>query len=497
MRSWLTDRYQFAAVVLIACILAYRCLVLMTSGPNLSMDEAQYWYWSTQLDFGYYSKPPMLAWLIATVTAICGDSEVGVRAASLLIYPAIALILYVFSRRLFNSKTAFYAAAIFFTMPGVAMGNILITTDAPLLLFWCLSLVLFLTVIETNKPWQWLALGVVTGLGLLSKYTMVFFAPSVLLLLLSMRTYRHHLRNPRLYLAAGLALLIFLPNVIWNVRHHYPTLHHTMEISHLDQAWLQWDELAFFLLGQFGVFGFISFAVFLVYAFQLLKNWQETPPHRLIVFALVFLSVITLQALLGSANANWAVPTYIAASILVGYYLAENSRTRWLVAAIILNLSVGSLVYHYESALGIFGIELTRDNDILRDARGWRSLAQEVQKLKANYPAATMLFDSRYEMAEMVYYIRPHPLDAVKWNPRKEIHDHFDLVTTMDGKLGSDFIYVTSSPALAEQMTQSFLLTRKLSDIELRVNKSYKKNFHVFYLHEFRGYTADSPQQAH
>lgn len=495
MRSWLTDRYQFAAIVLIVFILAYRCLVLMTSGPNLSMDEAQYWYWSTQPDFGYYSKPPVLAWLIAAVTAVFGDSEVGVRAASLLIYPSIAAIIYFFTKRHFNSKTAFYAAAIFFTMPGVAMGNILITTDAPLLLFWCLSLILFLAAIETNKPWQWLALGVVTGLGLLSKYTMVFFAPSVLLLLLSMRSYRHHLRNPWLYLSAGLAVLIFAPNIIWNIRHHYPTLHHTMEISHLDQAWLQWDELAFFLLGQFGVFGFISFAVFLGYAVQLLKNWQATLPHQLVIFALVFLGVITLQALLGSANANWAVPTYISASILVGHYLAKNSQSRLLAAAILLNLLLGSLVYHYESALGLFGMELTRDNDILRDARGWRSLAQEVQKLKADYPSATMLFDSRYEMAEMVYYIRPHPLGAVKWNPRNEIHDHFDLVTTMQDKVGRDFIYVTSASGLTEQMTQAFLTTHKLSAIELVVNKTYKKNFHVFYLHDFRGYTSNSPRQ--
>jgi len=492
MRSLFTDRYRLAAIVLVALVLGYRWLVLTTSGINLSMDEAQYWYWSQHLDFGYFSKPPLMAWMIAAITSIFGDGVVGVRTTALLAYPVVTAIIYNLANRLFDSKTAFYAAAIFFTMPGVAMGNILMTTDAPLLLFWSLSLMLFLAVIDSNKPWQWVALGITAGLGLLSKYTMVFFAPSALLLLLVMKQYRYHLRKPWLYLSAGIALLVFLPNVIWNLQHHNPTLHHTLEISHLEQAGLQWDELAFFLLGQFGIFGFVSFNVLIVYTLQLLKHWQDTPNHHLVIFAWIFLGGISLQALLGSANANWAVPTYIAAAILVGFYLAKNGKIRLFATAVVLNLILGSVVYHYEALLRISGVELTRDNDFLRDTRGWPGLGDEVQKIKADYPAALMLFDSRYEMAEMIYYIKPHPLDAVKWNPDGATRDHFDLVTTMQDKPGRDFLYVTRVASLPEAMAKSFRVTRKLRDIQLVFSKVYKKNYHVFYLQDFQGYAPNS-----
>ena len=61
-------------------ITAYRAWVVATNGLNLYVDEAQYWYWAQHLAWGYYSKPPVIAAIIAGTTSVCGDGELCVRS---------------------------------------------------------------------------------------------------------------------------------------------------------------------------------------------------------------------------------------------------------------------------------------------------------------------------------------------------------------------------------------------------------------------------------
>jgi hypothetical protein len=69
-----------AFVVAVAMI---RVAVLIATPLNLGPDEAQYWSWSLTPSFGYFSKPPMIAWIIGASTAVCGDGEACIRLAPL------------------------------------------------------------------------------------------------------------------------------------------------------------------------------------------------------------------------------------------------------------------------------------------------------------------------------------------------------------------------------------------------------------------------------
>ncbi|MBI3561372.1 MAG: glycosyltransferase family 39 protein [Gammaproteobacteria bacterium] len=490
IRTWLSDRYLLASGGVILLLSLYRLLVLVTGQYNLGIDEAYYWYWAQHLDFGYYSKPPMLAWLIAATTAVCGDGEVCVRTGSLLLYPVISLIIYYITRRLFNPKAAFFAATLFFSMPGVALGNILITTDGVLLFFWALSLGMFFIAITANRPWQWLTVGVTAGLGLLSKYTMIIFAPSALLFLALDKSQRRHLRNPWLYVAALIALLVFMPNIIWNLHHHNPTLHHTLEISHLDHAWLQLDELAVFILGQLGVFGIVSFMLLIAACVWYYRQPDQATVRPLSVFVLVYLGIIALQALLAGANANWAVPAYIMASMLVGNYLAQHHRHKIFALAVGFNVLLVLPLYHFDAVLNLFGVELTRDNDAYYVIRGWRQLTTQLQPILKAYPQTTLLFDSRHEMAEVIYYLQPHPFTAVKWNPKSEQHDQFDLATTLTDKQGRDFIYITSGDTPSADMLKAFTRVEPLQSVTLEFTPRYHRRLRLFLLHGFLGYAS-------
>ncbi|WP_244505580.1 hypothetical protein [Methyloceanibacter stevinii] len=83
----LSDRgYALLTVLCLGILLAFRLLALYASKIDFVMDEAQYWTWSRDLDFGYFSKPPLIAWVIRTMGETCGLSEACTRAASPILY---------------------------------------------------------------------------------------------------------------------------------------------------------------------------------------------------------------------------------------------------------------------------------------------------------------------------------------------------------------------------------------------------------------------------
>ena len=100
------------------------------------LDEAQYWTWSRELAFGYFSKPPMIAWLIRVSTDDLrrrrGLHPLGLSG------PSHALLLRLVPDRApaLSRRVGFWSAIVFATLPGVSYSSLLITTDVPLVLFW-------------------------------------------------------------------------------------------------------------------------------------------------------------------------------------------------------------------------------------------------------------------------------------------------------------------------------------------------------------------------
>ena len=83
---WRDQDYWPWLLVILGALLVIRLLALYFAKTDLFFDEAQYWSWSRDLAFGYFSKPPLIAWLIRLATEICGDAEWCVRAPSPILY---------------------------------------------------------------------------------------------------------------------------------------------------------------------------------------------------------------------------------------------------------------------------------------------------------------------------------------------------------------------------------------------------------------------------
>ena len=102
-----------AAFLLTAALTMARLVALFRTPLELYPDEAQYWLWSRTLAFGYFSKPPLIAWAIAGTTALGGDSEPWVRLPAVLFQAGAVLLVYALAKRLYNSRAGLAAAALY------------------------------------------------------------------------------------------------------------------------------------------------------------------------------------------------------------------------------------------------------------------------------------------------------------------------------------------------------------------------------------------------
>ena len=521
--DWAEKYGLWALLGVLALVTAYRGLSLYFDGLDLYVDEAQYWTWAQKLDWGYYSKPPVIAALIALTTAACGDGAFCVKSGALLLYPLVTLLIWATARRLFGGQVAFWSALAFLLLPGVSLSSLIISTDVPFFLFWTLALYAYLRAVEepgasASGSWGWwLLAGAAAGLGLLTKYTMVIFALSVLLHLALTPALRRHFRNPWLYAAMALALLVFAPNLWWNAQHGWPTLRHTEDISHLNgEAGLHWNHLGEFLGGQFGVMGPVFFAAWLALTLWRPRRWYADERYRFLAcFALPFLGLISLQALAGRANANWGAMAYASATIFLVALLLQRGRTTLLAVGLGLNLLLMPIAYHFDAWTHYFVIEqVNRSNlsqclrawrkfddcgelltlpDPYKRVRGWAQLGRQAQLLHSQYPNTLFLGDSRDVLAELMYYVHPHPLDAVLWNPRHVMDSHYALSTTMDDKLGRDFLYITDADRLPPEVLQGFGSVEGLPPLHVTVHRDFALDYKVWYLQDFKGYPKVNP----
>ena len=94
---------NYLVILILFIITLARIVALFFSPIELSVDEAQYWHWSRSIEWGYFTKPPIIAWIIALSTSIFGQEEWAVRICSPIIHFLISILLWIASYSFFDS----------------------------------------------------------------------------------------------------------------------------------------------------------------------------------------------------------------------------------------------------------------------------------------------------------------------------------------------------------------------------------------------------------
>ena len=384
-------------------LLCLRLFILFVAPWGLHGDEAQYWAWSQDLAFGYYSKPPMIAWVIGATTSIFGHGEWAVRLSAPFLHIATSIMIFLAGRRLFSAETGFWAALIYTLMPAVWLSSFIMSTDAALLLCWAIALHGW-AALRDGEGWsRVLQLGLALGFGLLSKYAMAFMLPVLCLAVLFDKPSREVLLGVKGFVVAGIAAILLAPNLMWNAANDFATISHTAENANLGRDLFNPDEVLTFWVDQLGVFGLLPFPMLLIALGAAFIGKLKSPAKWLAALAALPLLTISLEALLSRANANWAVTAYIAAPILVALWAVQKRRRlnwlKWgLIAQTALVLSIGG-VASSEKLTDAAGL-----NNSVKHLRGWPETAEQVKSRLANHDSAFIAVDNRLIFYNLNYY---------------------------------------------------------------------------------------------
>ena len=201
----------------VAAIVALK--LAMAATTDFARDEAYYSLWALHpLAAGYFDHPPAVAWFIAAGYALLGESTFAARLFAVLATIPVCLAIHrtatiAFADRRIAALSVYFLAS----TPGAMLGLLVITPDAPSILFWALSIWAAAELMRSGDGRWWLAFGLFAGLGLTAKYTGLFIGAGIVLWLLAHRVNRRWLASPWLYAGGLLALAIFAPVVAWNI----------------------------------------------------------------------------------------------------------------------------------------------------------------------------------------------------------------------------------------------------------------------------------------
>ncbi len=495
-RSYRVAPHRTVLGVALVVLGLFRIYYILNGPLELSPDEAHYWDWSRRLDLSYYSKGPVIAYIIALGTGLLGDTEIGVRAAAVVFSGLSSVVLYLLVRDIVgmngtDPRTAELAglvsAMLIQVVPLFAAFAVVMTIDSPFVLLWALSLYIFHLAVKDppGRPWLWPLLGVTVGVGLMTKYTMAFFYLSAFLYLMTDGRRRRLLLQPGPWVAFLVSLLCFSPVLIWNAGNDWVTFRHAAGQAHLSEG-LRFTPERFieFVGSQLGV---ITPVVFLLMVQGLFAARRGLGGGRLLFwFTIPTFVFFLLKSLQGKVQANWALPAYIAGLSSTGIYLAGGWGSfrrpkKALVAAGLLTAAAVTAVAHYPLILN-----LSPDMDPTSRLRGWRALGREVSRMAEGMEEPYFLFSDRYQVtSELAFYVKGRPRTYCINLGRRM--NQYDLWPGFHDLTGYNAIFVrTGDGPLPERMEGLFGRCEKTPFAVLEEGRVLRR-YGIFRCYGFRG----------
>lgn len=466
-----------------------RIALLFTSQLNLGPDETQYWYWAQSPAFGYFSKPPMIAWVIGATTSVFGDAEWAVRLASPLFHLGTASFLFATTAHLFDRKIAFWVGTGWLLMPGIAFSSTLITTDVPLLFFWSGALYLFARILVETKPGfdepslgLAILLGLFIGLGFLAKYAMIYFVVAILITIIVSRAITRKRVWQTLLIAMILALFVLMPNIIWNADNSFQTLNHTAANANWGADMFHPDELGEFLTSQLAIAGPIVLGAFVIFLIVGWRNKDNGHARLLLAFALNPLFIVSVQALLSRAHANWAATAYPAVIIIATVWLYRARLYNWLIASHGFNLIMAIALAVGVSSFPIID-QVGLSNSVKR-TRGWDIQGPQVAKLAQDY--AVVMADDRELTGQLLYYAGLSARGIRAWNSNNTVDSHYEAFHGFVPGEAETLLYVTQNQdAIAVTPLFENVTLKGQTSFDLKGGRS--RTIYMFEISGFKG----------
>ena len=474
-----TSPWLHATIGLIAGIALMRIVALSISPVALYADETQYWIWSREFDWGYFSKPPMIAWLIAASTGLLGDSDFAVRLPAPLLHSVKAAFLFASARRLADTRSGFWAAAVYLTLPSIWLSGVVISTDALLLCAWSAGLYALLRLRDSGDWVSAAGLGLAIGLGFLSKYAMIYFVVGTAIGIVIDAPLRRALLSLKGAIAALIALACLAPNLAWNAANDFATVTHTAANANWGGDLFHPAEMAEFLVEQTAVFGPLLFPVLIGLLIAGALKFRDIAPERRLLAAFIVPAIlaVSIQAFISRAHANWAAGAYVAATLLVTLFLLNGPGwRRWVL--------IGSIALHSVVGIGFAMmatspalVEMAGLDNATKRIRAWPETAAAIAEAAAADDYAFIVFDDRNVFHQTQRYAPSLQGQLRMWlrysGPVNHAEDIWPLPETIDGPV----LIVSHRPLEVPRLREDFRTFEPVGELAIPLDGGRTRDF--------------------
>ena len=428
-------------LLLIKC--CFTVTLILFSGIGLEPDEAQYWTWCRVLDWGYYSKPPGIAWQILFSTSLFGHTELGVRFSAIIMSSFLVLALYYSSLKIgLSSKTSCWAASTFALSPMGIISSFLATTDGGLVLFWTLSSGAVAAAIKKRQAPNYWLLGGFIFLGALFKWPIynfwAFLIPSLY--------FFPFLYHRSFFSGILISFCGLFPSFIWNLSNDWATFKHVgttivgggtksdamMPLFHGNFWEFQAAQTA--LLSPF------LYVLFFICLIQMVKKWKSTPIELrfCLLFSIIPAVLYSLFAIKQKMQGNWCVFTYPIGLIAVTWFFCE--KIRWgkalLVAHMLFSFLLSLFIFttpFIQSHALLPSYQIPYSINVFHHGLGWNTLTKKLKQAGYN-PEKDFLFGDKYQMSSILSFYGEKQKLAYFFNIRRVRRNQFSYWPSMKEK---------------------------------------------------------------
>ena len=445
---------RVAAPGLIAAAFALNLVYLAAVCPHdLAQDEAHYWDWSRHPDWAYYSKGPLVAWLIRAGCTAFGDTPLGVRFPAAACSALLLLAVYRLAADHLSPRTGLTAVAVGLTLPPVAAGSVLMTIDAPLMACWGWAAV------AVSRD-RWAAAGLLCGVGVLAKPTMLLFPGCVALWLVASGR-GGDLLGRRFLALVALALAGLLPVAGWNAANDWVGVSHLLALGGVGTTKpAGWNPL--------GPLEYVGVQAALLLGFWL-AAWaaavRRPDPRTALLWwlSVPVWALFLLASLKVKPQANWPAAAYVSGLPLAVGWATAPGRGRWVGRGLLTAVGVGAAV----GVVARFPVLIrptlaavawedrpapVRRLDPTARLAGWQTLAAAVDRVREEVRAETgddpVVAGMSWTLpGELGFYCGGHP-QGYSFGPAVgERHSQYDVwrpnpVADAQAFRGRAFVYV-------------------------------------------------------
>ncbi len=459
--------------VILLILVASLVRMFVAGSTELSNDEVYYWTYAQYLQWNYFDHPPVIALLIRFFTGnLLVEHEFFIRLGAVACGAVNTWLVYLLGRRVRDEYTGWLAACLFTaSVYAGLLAGMMILPDAPQMVFWLWALLLLLNIFKNsggrrNRNKRLLLLGIVAGLCIMSKVHGVFIWGGAFLYIVLYN--RSLLKNPFLYLAGLLTVIIVSPIFLWNLDNEFITLnYHGNRVGFFSKV--QWDTFFRQLFGEVLYNNPVNVVLIIMALLLMRRNklLNDASQQRLLLCVSVpLIAVVWFMSLFKDTLPHWTGPAYTSLLPIAAAYIARRLQSKQLnesfprvvkvalaLPSLLLVLLLAGIRW-LPAGLGSKQEQHLGAGDILLDMSGWKQFGQDFNRLYQEDAAsgemtsgAFVIADYWFPAAHLDYYVaHPFGINFTAVGSFSGIH-HYAWLNTYRPALapGQDAYYIAVS----------------------------------------------------